>query len=103
MGYFEAKFQLLGKWRAIALLLNSVLFLSGCWRLYMTGIFTRTWYDEGTVAVCLFIICTSALSIIVINQPVIIDKSDDEASSLLSLWWKSKKLEHLAKIKEFKK
>ncbi|PUB51332.1 hypothetical protein AC520_2494 [Enterobacter sp. OLF] len=52
---------------------------------------------------CLLIMFTSALSIMSINQPVIMDKTDDEASSLLSLWWKRKKLEHLSKIKEYKK
>lgn len=103
MGYFEAKLHLLGKWRLIALLLNAVLFLGSGWALYMTGIFTRSWYNEGNAAVCLLIMFTTALSAISINQPVIMDKSDDEASSLLHLWWKRKKLEHLAKIKEFKR
>ncbi len=103
MEYFEAKLHLLGKWRIIALLLNAVLFLGSCYGLYLTGIFTRSWHNEGNAAVCLLIMFTSALSIMSINQPVIMDKTDDEASSLLSLWWKRKKLEHLSKIKEYKK
>ncbi|MHB9591066.1 hypothetical protein [Enterobacter mori] len=103
MEYFEAKLHLLGKWRTIALVLNAVLFLGSCYGLYLTGIFTRSWYNEGNAAVCLFIMFTSALSIMSVNQPVIMDKTDDETCSLLYLWWKRKKLEHLSKIKECKK
>lgn len=85
MEYFEAKLHLLGKWRIIALVLNAVLFLGSCYGLYLTGIFTRSWYNEGNAAVCLLIMFTSALSIMSVNQPVIMDKTDDETCSLLYL------------------
>ncbi|WP_235423926.1 hypothetical protein [Citrobacter koseri] len=103
MSYLEAKYHLLGGWRVIAFLLNVLVFLGGFWGLYLTGIFTRSWYDEGTAAVCLLVIFTSALSAFLITRPLVLEKSDDEKVSLLSLWWKRKKLENLAKINEFKK
>lgn len=103
MSYLEAKYHLLGGWRVIAFLLNLLLFLGSSWGLYLTGIFTRSWYNEGDAAICILILFTSALNAILITRPMILEKSDDEKSSLLSLWWKRKKLEHLSKINEFKK
>lgn len=103
MGFIEAKFHLLGKMRVIAILLNTLLFMGSSWALYLTGVFTKSWYNEGDVALCLFFMVSAALSIVSISRPIILDKSDDEASSLPSLWWTRKKLEHLAKIKELKK
>lgn len=103
MGYIEAKFHLLGKARVFAILLNTIVFIGSSWALYLTGVFTKSWYNEGNVALCVFFMVTAVISIVCINSPIILDKSDDETSSLPSLWWTRKKLEHLAKIKELKK
>lgn len=103
MGYWEAKYHLLGGWRILCLVLNVFIFLNGFWVLYQIGFFTRDWYNEDKAFVCFFVILTSLLSFIQINRPVILNKTEDEKHSLISLWWKYKKLEHLAKIKELEK
>lgn len=103
MGYIESKLSLLGRMWVIALLLNALVFLGSSWALYKTGIFTRSWYNEGDAVLCALLMLCTALSIFAINSPIILDKTDDESSSLLFLWLKRKKLEHLDKIKELKK
>ncbi|HEC2064220.1 TPA: hypothetical protein R1870_001208 [Klebsiella oxytoca] len=103
MSYLEAKYHLLGGWRVIAFILNVVVFIGGWWVLFLTGIFTRTWYNQELAATCMLVIFTSGLSAVLLTKPLFIERTEDEKISLLSLWWKRKKLEHLAKIKELER
>ncbi|MGP0950507.1 hypothetical protein ACJ8PI_00110 [Serratia sp. CY82433] len=103
MSYWEAKYRLLGGWRVLGLALNALVFSGGVWVLYLIGFFTRHWYNEKTALVSGLVMCTTVISFIAISRPVVLDKTEDEKHSLISLWWKRRKLEHLAKIKELSK
>lgn len=103
MTYLEAKIRQIGMWRAIAMLINIIVFVLGIIGLYQSGFFTRAWYNQDKVTFFSLLIFYSAMNAFFVYKPAEKNIGNERHVGLLGLWMKRKRLENEAKIKELEK